>query len=274
MSVDNKLKRIDLSSLVDEEKYGFIDFIDGNKHLVTNATIRGIDINYYTNNKRLLWIALGLEYIEPELLDWIDNIPKDSVLYDIGASNGPFSIYSALKDIRVVAFEPEAQNYALLEMNHYLNNQKIKHPIISLNIAVSNSNEIGKIHCAKYEGGGHVKILDKTITVDEKKEFTPVHSQYVIKYKLDNLIEKYNLVEPQYLKIDVDGAEWEVVEGAENTLIGGNIKGIFIELMNPESESEGGKIIKKLSEYGYKLKEMHQVQRYEGLYNCIFEIDN
>ena len=261
-------KRIDLTTLVSQEKMKFIESIDGSEFLITTVNIRGTEVKYFTNNKRLLWIAVGLEYIEPELLDWIDTIEEDRVFYDIGASNGPFSIYAAMKGLKVIAIEPEAQNFALLEMNHYLNSNVIKYPVISLNIAISSKAELGKLFCEKYEGGMHCKILDKPLKVLQREKFEPAHCQYVIKNTLDNIIHKYKLPCPEYLKIDVDGSELELLKGAKRTLEDENVRSIFIEISNPDFE--GKKIVEYVSLKGFGIKEMKQVQHYEGLYNFIF----
>lgn len=265
----NEYKFIDIKQLVSEDKLNSVESFETNHDLVTDVKVRNNEMKFYTYNKRLLWMAVGLEYIEPELLDWIDSFPVNTVMYDIGASNGPFSIYAAVRGIQVVACEPESQNYSVLEMNHYLNNKHIKHPIVTLNVALSNKNELGQIHCAKYEGGGHVKILDRPVTVGDKREFSPVHSQYVIKETLDGLISKYQLPFPDYIKIDVDGSEADVLEGAAKTLHNPTTKGVFIEIMEPDTE--GREIVEYIVSAGYSLSKKIQVQRYEGLYNCIFE---
>ncbi|MBU7317616.1 FkbM family methyltransferase [Paenibacillus oleatilyticus] len=264
-------KRIDLRSLVSADQWDFIEAIENNKHFFTSTTIiRGIELKYYTYNKRLLWIAKGLEYIEPELLDWIDNMNEDAVYYDVGASNGPFSIYAALKGKKVVAFEPEAQNYSVLEMNHFLNNNSIKYPIVALNLAISSQSGLGRMNCAHYEGGGHLKILDNNRAVLSNEIFKPVHIQCVVKETLDNVIEKYELPFPEYIKIDVDGSEELVIKGAENTLRDNRLKSIFIELQCPDLGIENHQVTKMISDFGFFLSSAVQVQRYEGLYNCIF----
>ena len=59
---------------------------------------------------------------EPETLNWIDSfLPEDKFL-DIGANVGVFSIYAALNKINVIAIEPDALNYALLNINIRKNN--------------------------------------------------------------------------------------------------------------------------------------------------------
>jgi len=121
-----------------------------NRIEIKKVKIRNVEIIQYIINGHLRNYAENLEKIEPKTLDWIDNFEKNSVFYDVGALSGPFSIYAALKTgVKVVAFEPEAQNFAALEMNHYLNRKRITHPIISLNIALSNLNELGKLYMSR-----------------------------------------------------------------------------------------------------------------------------
>src|SRR4051794_8999905 len=105
--------------------------------------IRAVPITFHAGNERLRDVFTRMEAMEPELLDWIDRMEPDSVLYDLGASTGPFTMYAAVKGLKVVAFEPEAQNHAVLEMNHFLNRQAIKHPVTSLNVALSDGPGVG-----------------------------------------------------------------------------------------------------------------------------------
>ena len=60
---------------------------------------------------------------EPETLEWIDEIPHNSILWDIGANVGLYSIYAAKRrNCQVFAFEPSVFNLELLARNIYLNN--------------------------------------------------------------------------------------------------------------------------------------------------------
>ena len=52
---------------------------------------------------------------EPETLEWIDEIPQGSVLWDIGANIGLYTCYAAkARGCRVFAFEPSVFNLELL----------------------------------------------------------------------------------------------------------------------------------------------------------------
>lgn len=236
---------------------------------IKEIKIRGITVVQYILNDRLRDYAENLENIEPETLDWIDEFKTGMVFYDIGALSGPFTTYAAIKTgAKVVAFEPEAQNFAALEMNHYLNRSRISHPIISLNIALSNKNEIGKLYMVRNMAGSTVKILDRPSRRMTGELFEPGHIQYVIKERLDDVINRFNLPIPNYLKIDVDGAEKDVVYGSEKTLKDKNVKSLLIELLDPDGKSF--EIVNFLKKLGFNLTEKKQVEDYEGLYNCIF----
>lgn len=213
-----------------------------------------------------IWTTLCIEKIEPDLLDWIDAMPEDAVMYDIGASTGPFSLYAAARGIKVIAFEPEAQNFSLLEMNNFLNKQVI-HPITCLNMALSDSIGLGTMYCANYKKGAHNKILDRPKEVLETKHFVPEHVQSVIKYPLDSAISAFKLPFPDYIKIDVDGAEEAVIAGAKHTLQNPDLRGIFIELTDSE---EGTRLIEVIKSYGLQLVSKQQVEDYAGLINYIF----
>ncbi|WP_277640147.1 FkbM family methyltransferase [Wolinella succinogenes] len=261
-------KYVPIEELVEKEKLDYLVGLENNPFLTTKVNVRDVECIYHTNSKRTLWQAVGVELIEPEMLDFLDSLEEDAVFYDIGASNGIFSIYAMQKGLRVFAFEPEIQNFSLLGINSYLNSKTIKHQPKIFNIALSDSNEMGSMFIAKFEAGGHMKILDKPQKVGENDNFTPDFVQNILKYSLDEVINKYKLPNPEYIKIDVDGAELAVINGGGNTLTNKSLKSIFIELEDEKPESEI--IINRLQLYGFSLKSKTQVQNYVGLYNYIF----
>jgi len=62
---------------------------------------------------------------EPETLEWIERFFRsEDVIYDIGANVGLYSLFAAKhlnSRCKVYAFEPEALNYAKLNINIYIN---------------------------------------------------------------------------------------------------------------------------------------------------------
>ena len=222
------VKKIQLEDIAGKENYARVAELE-KLNLVSSSIIRGKELSFITNSKRLLWQAYGQEYIEPELLDFIDDIPSTSTYFDIGASNGVFALYAAIKGISVVCFEPEIANFSLLNHNTYLNSKSSLIDISNFNIALSDENGIGEIYIEKYEAGGHLKILDSDLNRN-KTSFNPDFIQKVLKYKLDDFLKLTNLRIPNFLKIDVDGAEQRVLKGMTGLLKNDKLQKIFIEL--------------------------------------------
>jgi FkbM family methyltransferase len=237
-----------------------------------SVAVRGIVIRFAVSNPRLRIWAERFAEIEPELLDLIDGMPEGAIFFDLGASIGLFSLYAALRRrARVYAFEPEAQNYATLELNHFLNRRVLVEPLNSFNVAIAESVGVGKIHTRVYGAGEHVKILDKPETQDTKEAFEAAHVQTVLKMPLDHLIREFRLPQPNVLKIDVDGAEAAVLAGANKTLGNPILDTVFIELTDRTQTAEA----QALLQHGFRLTDKIPVARLRGgvypdLFNCIF----
>jgi FkbM family methyltransferase len=239
------------------------------------AQVRGLRLLQYAPTEILRMTAELIGALEPETLDWLDEMEEGSCLFDVGASNGMYAHYAAARrSVRTVAFEPEAQNFATLEMNAFLNKHMFRHQPIGLCLALSDTEGLGKIFCARYGAGFHMKILDRPFRVNEGEPFVPDHVQSVMQLPLDTAIGRYGLPIPQYLKIDVDGAEERVLAGAKQTLGIGSTRSVMIEL------SDHGEAMTRatnlLEAAGYRLRHRFPVRHakgghYEGLFNCVFE---
>ena len=232
---------------------------------------RGVTLRLTASNPRLRLWAERFEEIEPEFLDYIDALPEGVVLYDAGASIGHFALYAAIKrGARVYAFEPEAQNFGALELNHHLNRSSLKAPFSSFNVALSDRRGIGKLFTRVYGAGEHVKILDVPETRDTHENFDPEHVQTVLTLTLDELVYDFGLPVPGALKIDVDGAEIPLLHGARRVLDDRTLQSVFIELAQ-DAASETA----LLEDAGFRLARRDPVVRmsggfYDGLYNCVF----
>ena len=226
---------------------------------IVETEIRGVKIKWLCLSKRLLWMAVGHEYIEPELLDWIDSIPPHSNIWDVGASNGIFALYAGIKGLDCLAIEPDPLNFFLLTYNNYLNGSPIK----TLNMAVSDFNGVSNLNMKKFEVGGHLKILNKTSEV-LGEQFTPEYITTVSTITLDQISLLLKMT-PTHIKIDVDGSEKSVIIGGQKVL--SETKQVFIELTDNFINSEEIEILQQLD---LILEQKNQVQNYDSLYNCIF----
>jgi FkbM family methyltransferase len=243
------------------------------RYPVETVHVRDIAFDLSAGNDRLKSWSQYFENIEPELLDWIDSFDPESIYYDLGASIGHFSLYAAIRcAARVACFEPEAQNYATLELNHFLNRARLPHPIQAFNLALSNVKAADWMRIGYYGAGEHQKSLS-AFTRQAGEAGPASHRQAVMCYPLDVLRAEFALPQPRYVKIDVDGSERAVIEGARKTLSHEDCRALFIEL--DENDAGTPETEALIVGSGLSLNAKHPVRRgrgdhYEGLFNCIY----
>lgn len=254
-------KHIPVETLVDADALTRAQAFDLSQYVHTSH-VRGLTLKWLAPSKRLLWMAAGLEYIEPELLDWIDLIPAKSAFYDLGASNGIFSIYAAKRGLDVVSIEPDPSNYFLLSWNAFLNaDAEIR--LAPFNVAVSDRFAAGEMYIRKMELGAHEKIVGSPTAVSgETFEAEYVHPIQLVHF--DKWIDQLGLRPPEYIKIDVDGHEELALGGATESLR--HCREVFIEIEDAKMNALSG----MLTDAGLSLKTKCQVQNYKGLWNCVF----
>jgi FkbM family methyltransferase len=119
------------------------------------------------------------------------------VVIDIGANIGAFSLYASYHGAIVYAIEPEPHNLEALKKNIELNNKEDS--VYVCPYAISNYKGTAVI---SDEGGG-ATIVDDGIFGAEV-EVMP----------LDMFFDLYHIQEVDVLKIDVEGAEPEIILGA------------------------------------------------------------
>lgn len=215
-------------------------------------------------SNRSLELCSQMNY-ETENLDFIDDASASEVFYDLGACEGRFSTYAALKKLRVYSFEPESRNYGALEQNLKLNNLDNSR-VAAFNKAVGNVNASASMDIGQPWEGGHHKVVD----TGSKQEliFEPVEKQTIQVIRLDDFIKSAGLPPPRYLKVDVDGSEVEFIEGAVDTLAGPDVKEILFEL---DIESEKFPVVmNKLTGFGFSEVSRHIIPKEKSLYNIRF----
>ncbi len=82
----------------------------------------GFELRFAATNGINRFRADSFASKEPETLEWIDGMPRDNVLWDVGANVGLYACYAAVaRGCRVVAFEPSIFNIESLARNVFLN---------------------------------------------------------------------------------------------------------------------------------------------------------
>ena len=204
---------------------------------------------------------------EPDTVKWIEDFMKPGdILYDVGANVGAYSLVAAkcfAGAVKVYAFEPAFLNFSQLCRNMFLNN--CQDAVFPLSVALSDKTSIDDFNFHDLVTGGSLHTLGET--VDHKGAvFTPVVTQRMLSYRLDDLIDQFKIPKPSHIKIDVDGIEKAVLEGAQNTLSNPSLRSIDVELAEGEGQR---KITELLLGKGFKLDSQHQ-RWTPGMLNCIF----
>lgn len=163
---------------------------------------------------------------EPETLEWIDGLPADSVLWDVGANVGLYSVYAARRrQCRVFAFEPSVFNLELLARNTHLNGVSDRVCIIPL--ALSDSLGPSRLRMTSTEWGGALSTFGRDYGFDGKK-MRPVFEYQTFGLTMDDAVSKLKLPPPEYIKVDVDGIEHLILRGGESVLRA--VRGVLVEI--------------------------------------------
>jgi FkbM family methyltransferase len=178
-----------------------------------------------------LWRAEGYATKEPDTLAWIDAFfrPHD-VFYDVGANIGQYALYAAKRlkgDCRVLAFEPEALNYAKLNANIVLNG--LSETIAAYCLAVAGQTGFDLFYVRAFTPGASLHNFGQPVKQGDVP-FEPRHRQGMLGVTLDDLVGQFGLPFPNHVKIDVDGIEDQIIFGAEQVLADPRLRTALVEV--------------------------------------------
>lgn len=153
----------------------------------------------------------------------IGSVRAGDVFFDIGANIGVISILAAKKasnrHIRIHAFEPEPRNAAELRRNVSLN--RLDENVAVHEVAIGAANGRVSFRVSGEEGEGSHSM----VAVERGQG----HSISVALHTLDDFCTDSGVF-PDVLKIDVEGAEMDVLRGAENLFAAGKVREIVVEI--------------------------------------------
>jgi FkbM family methyltransferase len=163
---------------------------------------------HWHGHPKLLYI-FGWHF-DPELPFLASNISKDAVVIDIGANVGTWSLI--LSEVvgangKIFAYEPTRSTYDALSKNVAINSRK---NIFAFRYALSNNNNQMRLY---HDVDSSRNSLGQTRTNDTVAEYEEVSAR-----TLDSLAPELLIDKLDFIKIDVEGAEPLVFEGARTTL--------------------------------------------------------
>ncbi|MES2417956.1 MAG: FkbM family methyltransferase [Bacteroidota bacterium] len=220
-----------------------IRFLD-QTYFLAKRRLTGITGNIYTGLHEFEEMGFLLHFLRPE-----------DVFFDIGANVGSYTLLaSSVCKAKSFAFEPSPATFNILTQNIALN--KLDNLVQLANKGVGKEKGILQFS-ANEDTTNHVIANDEA-------------SNYTIQVPIVPLNDYYPAAKPALIKIDVEGFETEVINGAMNVLQDSNLKAIIIELIG------GGE------RYGYNENEIHKkllsfkfkAYRYYPLERRIVETEN
>jgi FkbM family methyltransferase len=193
---------------------------------------------------------------EDEIIDHF-NTKQGDIVVDVGAHMGKYTIIASKQvgaNGKVIAIEAHPGNYEMLNHNIKLNGLT---NVIPLNYAVYSKETKIKLFLPDEESG---------YTMHHSVMFNYLSSKYPLQGKdnekfievnantLDNLLQKNGISQVNWIKIDVEGAEFEVLKGSANILSTSKDINLLIEIHNPGDTNHYKQIIDFLKSYNFKIE--------------------
>jgi FkbM family methyltransferase len=175
-------------------------------------------------------------------------IKSNATLVDVGAFRGNWTDYvltqiSGFNQPKMVLFEPNPDNYIFLRNKYFKSNN-----IEIFNCLVSNNDESIDYYQLKHQDPsvmGMSGCVSRNIYKDYLYNILQIKS-----VKLDTIFKNQTI---DYLKIDTEGFELEVMKGCSNLLLNQNIKFIQFEYGGTYKDNDItlNNVINFLSKYKY-----------------------
>lgn len=192
-------------------KKGFKLLIPESKGRVKVKTLYGLNI--FVNPKEDKGLESGIYYhgtYERGFLDFLKkNLKNGDVFFDVGANIGLVSLFAGKlvgENGKVFSFEPHPEVYNDLQENIRINSFK---NILSFNIGLGNENKKMTLFSNLNVNRGASSLIQPS---DPSGEFK------VVVKKLDDFLEENLIKRVDFVKIDVEGFELEVLKGMSHLL--------------------------------------------------------
>jgi FkbM family methyltransferase len=192
--------------MIKKAAYNILESVYKNKGL--SATINGLSVRlpvryfrYFPHN----YEAANFQFLK-------ENCKPGDIVLDIGAHLGVFAVAAAMytnRSGKVYAFEPTSSTNNLLKKTIQYNKLE--------NIVFPRKEAVGKESGKTYFYVSDVEGDNSNSLVSHVRDRN-LHSEEIDVVSVDGFAEKMNLEKINFLKIDAEGAEFDVLKGAAKTL--------------------------------------------------------
>jgi FkbM family methyltransferase len=221
-------------------------------------------VSFCTPNSATAWRVDTLFTKEPDTISWIAGFAGDDTLLDIGANVGMYSIWAAkTRAVRVLAFEPESQNFALLNRNILANG--LAGQVTAYCVALSDKTGFGELALAQFLVGGSGHNYGS----GGAEAASSVYRQGCFSTSVDALVAAGDIPVPSHIKIDVDGIEPAIVRGASATLRDPRLRSLLIEINTNVDEHWEIVDVMLSAGFDYSREQVERAQRKEGLFKGV-----
>ena len=197
---------------------------------------------------------------EPAALKWIEGFEAPCTFWDVGANTGIYSLFAALQDdVTVYAFEPAASTYAALYANIHAN--FLDDRVTGLCLGFFDKSVLCELRMSTTEAGSAMHDFGGLSSPSGPDDHAK-HLQKALSLSVDDFRQIYQLDPPDYLKVDVDGVEEEILQGATQTLNDERVRSVLIELAS-DDPTRNERFIEFFGAHGFgkrtEFKEEHNV---------------
>jgi FkbM family methyltransferase len=185
-------------------------------------------VEFAVVNEATAWRGATAMTKEPGTIAWIEEFQSGEVMLDVGANVGIYSLCAArFRNVRVFAFEPESQNYAVLNQNIHQNG--LDKSVTAYCVALADRTAFDVLHLHSFFAGGSCHSFGESVSPDLEQR-PSAFRQGCFATTLDSLITQEVMPVPNHIKVDVDGFEHLVIRGADAVLRDPRVKSVLIEI--------------------------------------------